>query len=324
MYLLNKLFNPEIYQGKYHRSNYFEGWYYKLVDNSKNRIISIIPGISFNKFDNDSHCFIQVIDSSNYNTNYFKFPLSKFNFSQKRFSIEIDNNCFDDKSMSLNIKDNNVNIFGTLSFPQILPYPKSLFNPGIMGPFSFIPFMECYHGIINIHHQIKGSLFINNKSINFDNGYGYIEKDWGHSFPKEWIWIQCNSFDTSNVSFMLSIAVIPWLGTYFIGFISFLQINDKIYKFATYNLSKIISMDKNNTTVQISLKHFSKTLFIKVNFSNGGLLKAPVKGQMCRDIIETLNADISLNFSDKNKVLFEGTGINCGLEIAGDIFEYFQ
>ena len=56
-------------------------------------------------------------------------------------------------------------------------------RPGVMGPFSFVPFMECYHGVVNIDHKISGSLMINNEEIDFTDGYGYIEKDWGKSFP---------------------------------------------------------------------------------------------------------------------------------------------
>ena len=32
MYIISKLFNPEIFQGKFKRKSYFEGWYYKIVD----------------------------------------------------------------------------------------------------------------------------------------------------------------------------------------------------------------------------------------------------------------------------------------------------
>ncbi len=49
MYLLNKLLNPEIFQGQYKKKNYFEGWYYKLIDSSQNNVWAIIPGISYGK-----------------------------------------------------------------------------------------------------------------------------------------------------------------------------------------------------------------------------------------------------------------------------------
>lgn len=51
--------------------------------------------------------------------------------------------------------------------------------------------------------RADGSITINNKNIAFDNGVGYIEKDWGSSFPKSYIWCQGNNFENSNTSFML-------------------------------------------------------------------------------------------------------------------------
>lgn len=46
-----------------------------------------------------------------------------------------------------------------------------------MGPFSFVPFMEYYHGILSMDHNIEGSLEHNGKIISFDQGKGYMEKD---------------------------------------------------------------------------------------------------------------------------------------------------
>ena len=70
--------------------------------------------------------------------------------------------------------------------------------------------MECNHAILSMQNHIKGLININNHKINFNNGNGYIEKDWGCSFQKSYIWCQGNSFKKTNSSFMLSIADIPF------------------------------------------------------------------------------------------------------------------
>ncbi len=58
-------------------------------------------------------------------------------------------------------------------------------------------------------------LTINGEPMDLTGGRGYIEKDWGTSFPSAWIWMQCNTFDTPDTSFMLSYARIPWMGSHF-------------------------------------------------------------------------------------------------------------
>lgn len=57
MYRISKTFNPEIFQGKYKKKNYFEGWYYKIVDKDEKNSFAFIPGIAFDKKGN-SHSFI--------------------------------------------------------------------------------------------------------------------------------------------------------------------------------------------------------------------------------------------------------------------------
>jgi tocopherol cyclase len=59
---------------------------------------------------------------------------------------------------------------GEVEFSNQVPWRKKGYSPGIMGPFSFMPFMECYHGILSMDHSIKGSLTIDGEEIDFNNG----------------------------------------------------------------------------------------------------------------------------------------------------------
>ena len=47
-----------------------------------------------------------------------------------------------------------------------------------MGWYGYMPFMECYHGILSMHHTISGELIYNDKTIDFNEGIGYTAKDW--------------------------------------------------------------------------------------------------------------------------------------------------
>lgn len=222
MYIISKLFNPEVFQGKYKSKNYFEGWYYKIVSKDELNSFAFIPGIAYDKSGND-HGFIQIIDSINYRTEYFKFPISDFAYSEKELDVSMGQNKFTKDSIYIELGEEDYPVTGALEFYDIESFPKKITRPGIMGPFSFAPFMECYHGVVNIHQKIRGSLVINHKEIDFTDGYGYIEKDWGRSFPKWWVWLQSNHFNEKDASLMFAIAEIPWLGNYFTGFLSFLK-----------------------------------------------------------------------------------------------------
>jgi len=83
---------------------------------------------------------------------------------------------------------------------------------------AFGPIMECYHDIISLDHSLSGSLLSNDTEIVFNGGWGYIEKDWGKSFPEAYVWIQSNHFQKKETSLSASIAKIPWLNGFFRGY----------------------------------------------------------------------------------------------------------
>ncbi len=230
--------------------------------------------------------------------------------------MQIKNNYFNRNKLILDLKDKDISIKGELSFNNIVPFPRKFFSPGIMGPFSFVPSMECYHGVVNIHHEIKGSIFENNTKIDFTNGYGYIEKDWGKSFPEAWIWLQSNHFTQNNVSVMFSVAKIPWLHSHFTGFLSFLRIDNEVLMFATYTGAKIKKLNYKNNLLNLSISSFKYTLEMEAAFSKGGVLKAPKNGMMDQTVTESITSNVNVKlYNNKNKtILFEGEGMNTGFE----------
>jgi tocopherol cyclase len=317
MYLINRLFNPEIFQGKHRHKNYFEGWYFKAIDADAENICAIIPGVSLTS--KDKHAFIQFIDAVSGKTGYFRYPIQDFNYSAKSFDIYIGGNHFNKNGFSVDFGSDDFRVAGEIRYTNIVPFPKTVLNPGIMGPYTFIPFMECYHGIVNIHCGVSGLLDINGNKIDFTGGYGYLEKDWGTSFPKSWIWLQSNHFEGGNASVMFSVAAIPWLGSEFDGLIAFLRIGDSFYRFATYTKAGIKKLAYEGNMLEIVVEDREYSLLIQASVKTGGVLKAPKNGMMNIDITESITSLVEVNLSHKNgNVIFKGTGRNTGLELAGE------
>jgi tocopherol cyclase len=195
-----------------------------------------------------------------------------------------------------------------------------------MGWYTYAPFMECYHGVVSMNHEITGNLVINGKQTDFTGGKGYIEKDWGRSMPSDWVWMQCNHFDDApEASMMISIARIPWLTGHFPGFLSFIKVGGEVHRFATYNNSKIGFIHIDGSSVRLQLKNRSCNLEVEVERNSTGELTAPVKGQMDRKIAESLDAAIRIKLTSINgEIMFEGTGEHTGLEIVGDVTRYIR
>lgn len=314
---MNKLLlikNVELFQGKNYfnkKKNYFEGWYFKNTNSQKG--ISFIPGINID--DTGAKAFIQIITN---NMSYFvNYNINDFKFNDNPFFIKIGNNSFSKEDININIEDKsqNLKIFGNIRFSNSKNINTNIFTPNIMGPFSYIPFMECNHAIISMQNTINGCININNETIQFNNNKGYIEKDWGCSFPKSYIWCQGNNFQKSNASFMFAIADIPFKLFTFKGIICALLVNNKEFKFTTYNNAKLVECDIREDSFNITFKKSQYLLNIKSKDNKGLKLAAPVKGKMTKDIFESICASVQVTLKNDKELIFSNTSNMCGLEI---------
>jgi len=210
-----------------------------------------------------------------------------------------------------------------LNFVNQIKWPNKWYSPGIMGPYSFVPFMECYHGILSMDHAIDGQLTIHNEIIDFTGGKGYMEKDWGHSFPSAYIWMQTNHFSQPNVSLKASVAKIPWLKSSFVGFIAGLWLNNELIEFTTYNASQLKKSFVDTHKVELILENSKYRLEIKAIRHETTELASPILGFMDGRIHESMTSEINVLLFNKKtqKIVFQDIGRNAGLEVAGKINE---
>jgi hypothetical protein len=313
---VNNLFHPEVFQGNLQKKQYFEGWYIKSVTRDLKQVIACIPGISLTE--EDPHAFIQVIYSKVYAPLYIRYLVEEFHYDKKRFFIQIGKSTFSDTHIHVDIMSEIGLIKGDLEFSNNIYLPSTISCPSIMGYFAYIPKMECNHGVVSVRHDIKGSISYGDDEIIFDNGTGYIEKDWGTSFPTSWVWLHTNTGDTKDFSFLFSYATIPFGRLSFNGFLIFLYVKGTFYRFATYNRSKVKSIDITSNHVVATVTHKDLILTVKAETLEGGLLQAPVRGVMQREIIESLTATIEITLQDREgNILHEIKGVPGGFEVSG-------
>ena len=325
LYDIRKIFKPQWFQGNREDKKYFEGWYFKNVSLDGKDSWSFIPGVSLNH--RDSHSFVQAINGQTGETFYFRFPADQFAFSDDKFEVWVGKNYFSSEKFYLELKDGNVSFNAEVLFDDINEFPVSISRPGIMGWYRYMPFMECYHGVVSLDHGLRGYIKHNDRQIDFTGGRGYIEKDWGSSMPKAWIWMQSNHFENTGTSFMLSVARIPWIGSTFTGFLGFFLHDNQLISFATYTGAEISELTYTDSEVHITITghkylihiHGVKAEHHDENRPKGGL-KAPVLGNMDRIIHESIDAEIHVSISDKDgNPVFNGSGLHSGLEFVGDL-----
>ena len=311
--------NPAFFRGRNQHKSYFEGWYFKCISADRKHAIALIPGMAVDP-QGSKHAFVQVINAVSGKTAYHHFPYSEFASPSDRFAVSVGGNTFDSGGLKLAIDTAEGRVSGQLKFTDKHEFPVSRFNPGIMGPFSFVPFMECYHAIIHLYHRLEGSIELDGETMDFDGGIGYIEKDYGRSFPRTYLWLQASNFDSGSASFVFSRARIPFLGREFPGFFAyFTDFNGHAIRFATYNRSKLTQWIVNpilgTCSGELSSPHGKLTFAAQM--VGGGKLRAPVDGLMDREIIESITACVTVKLTDRHgELVFEGTSTEAGMEIS--------
>ena len=322
---IKKVLKPAEFQGDNVRAPYFEGWYFKLVSADEGHKFALIPGIYLAEKPENSHSFVQVFDSNAEKVRYHRYPFGEFRAADDAFEVQVGPNFFSADTVRLAIDDDQGQLAGQLAFNHLTRWPVNVLSPGAMGWFAWVPFMECYHGVVSMDHTIQGNLELDGVSLDFTGGKGYIEKDWGKQFPSAYIWGQSNHFDQPGVSLMLSVAVIPWLKWSFGGFIIGILHDGVIHRFATYNRSRIKSLDLGEHEIRLVVENPSNRLDITAIRGEGGLLQAPTLTTMDRRIVESLDARLRVRLETRSgEPIFAGEGRHAGLETVGDLAKLVQ
>ncbi|WP_423189394.1 tocopherol cyclase family protein [Alkalibacterium sp. f15] len=289
------------FQGLKAKAPYFEGWYVKTSDAKQNFSLALIPGIAL--FD-EEESFVQ------YNLFYkgkslsgkITFPLEAFEVVAAPYSILMPLFVLSETGVKAHLVDDDTDILIDLEFGDFLRLKQDRYSPSIMGPFEYIK-MPCSHDVVSMRHDVKGTVVIDGETVKIDEGTGYIEKDRGSTFPSQYVWAQSNQFkENDKSSLFLSVADIDLKINHFTGTIAVFHDGATEHRFATYLGSKaevIVNDDQLGYTVKLTGQN--KSLIVEVSLLNGNDLIAPMDDEMDYTIKETVKADITLTFKEKNK-----------------------
>jgi tocopherol cyclase len=318
--LRSSLWHPERYHGHGRRPPFFEGWYYKLVDRTETARHAVIPGVFTSEDPRRAHAFVQVLDGSTGSAVYHRFPVEAFEAARDTFDVRVGPNRFTTGGLELDLDQDGHRVRGAVSLGALTPWPVTLTSPGIMGPYAFVPWMECNHGVVSLDHELDGAFAIDGREVSFAGGRGYLEKDWGAAFPAGYVWMQSNHFATPGTSLVASIAVVPWRSGAFPGFIIGLWHRGRLVRFATYNGARTTDLAIDDATVRWTVTTGRLELRLRARRAEGGLLHGPTREDMASRVGETMRARVEVRLRDlaRGREL-AGEGHNAGLEVHGDL-----
>ena len=311
-----------LYHGIEKTRPYFEGWYFKHASTKEDFVLSVICGVSRSKDPKDDHSFIQIITGPAHKSTYIRFPYHDFKYDNDDFQVTIGNNTFSYNRIYLRINNKDISICADLEYASHVYLESKFLCPSIMGYYAYLPNMECNHGVLSMKNDVYGKVTIDGVLHEMDNSVGYIEKDWGESFPNAWIWLQGNmSVKSPKSSFMCSVASIP-LGIFsFTGFIGIIDTGERQYRFATYNSAKIACIRKTDKGVQLLIKRKNQSLKINAYSESFDKLIAPTRNGMDRQLYESVSGEIEVELILDDRTIFEAHYTGCGIEVSeiGDL-----
>ncbi|MFT9056463.1 MAG: tocopherol cyclase family protein [Ethanoligenens sp.] len=301
----------ETFQGKYAQAPYFEGWYFRLQNGSHS--ISLIPGICLNP---QPHAYLQILNGEKGASSYQEYPFSAFRFRQDRFAISIGENHF--SSTSIHLREPQLH--GDISFTNRVPFCAHRLNTGMMGPFAFVPWLQCRHGVVTIRSTLAGALTDDTGTMDFTGGIGYVEKDWGTAFPQPYLWTQAH-FGLST--FMLCLARVPLPGGALTGILAFLYTGQKRYLFSTYTGTRLSTICRTEDGAwHLIFRTPFHRLFLRLITHKGLTLRAPGTQGMNREIQEDPHANLSVRLATcGGDTVFQGKSADASAEIVGDLLQ---
>ena len=273
---------------------YFCGWYYRCQ--SEAHTLAIIPSIHKTR-DGDFASIQLITDDASCSVSY---PISLCR--QIGDELWIGQSRFTRESITLRIRTPELTATGSLRFGARKPLRYD-----IMGPFQYVPFLQCTHRVYSMHHRVDGEVMLNGKPITFQNANGYTEGDRGRSFPSHYVWTQ--AFIPGG-SVMLSVAQIPMGPTQFTGIIGFVYLKGKEYRIATYLGARVAKLQNR----EIHIRQGRLNLKVKAQPDPGHPLLAPIDGAMHRTIHEHPSCGIHCRFERKGKVLLDAQIPNAAFE----------
>ena len=278
-------------------NSYFEGWYFKQQNQTET--VALIPAVYTGR-DGRRCASLQIITDDG---SYFTQLNENTSFlNRRRLAGQVGGSGFFGGGVILDVDTEDIKAEGRLKFGRLSPVCGD-----IMGPFRFLPFMECRHSVMSMIHSVNGSLRINEREYEFQNGMGYIEGDRGKSFPERYIWTHCCE---DGVSVMLAAADIPVFTSCFRGIIGAVHMNGIEYRFATYLGAKAAKISEKRMCV------FQEGFMLSVDIfeHDAQKLSAPTEGMMTRTIKESPSCRARYVLKKGNKTLFDFTSSRASFE----------
>lgn len=300
---------PSNLRGFMNRPSYFEGWFQKIYAVEHRASVLIIYGYATQN-PPERFGFIQILLPNERPLLYY-FPKHEVDLDLTNHVVRMGNNLLSTQEITIASEVLQMNLRLSVKHPV-----QSLKNT--MGYTYYIPNLPCYHAVVNPAHWVSGDIQFNGNSIELTNERGYLEKNWGTSFPQDYLWLHALDPSDSGVSLLFSCASMHWMGRTFRKHVG--HIRYKGIEMDLRELKQVTIRCVKESSLSYSITLSSKTISLRIEVVSVRQVtfKGPDQGQMSRDIIH--HADANMLVTIRTDVFQESLQLIGNFEDMGSFF----
>lgn len=300
---------------KHNRKVYFEDWYLRIVDAKGEKTLCYT--LRLNKIGTSMQGSLNGTLSTGENKEEFSMNIAEATAHAK--SVRFGHNVLSREGIILDLQKVSGAISGHLDLSQVIDLNRSFLQPGAMGIYKYLPFMEFYQEVIVLDGTIAGVLEVDGREIDFTGGHCYIHRQWGSKFPNIWLWAQCGQFDhPKDLTLMIGIARLKVLFNYYTAFTIPVYYNDQLEVFSNYNGGHIAKLYRYKGYVHLIITQKDKLLDIKIYGRDKLECTSSKESHGIRDVYECDRVKMEVKLSERGNILWEGTSLGCEIEMGGN------
>jgi tocopherol cyclase len=187
------------------------------------------------------------------------------------------------------------------------------------GLLSYLPIFEPGWQILMAHGLATGWIEWQGERYEFINAPAYSEKNWGRSFPEQWFWVNCNSFDG-----MVGLAITAGGGrrkvlwaTEEVGMVG-IHYRDRFYEFAPWNSQMNWQIQPwGEWRIQARNLDFQVELVGTTDLP-GTMVNTPTEEGLVMCCRDTLQGLLSIDLrTHQGKQIIKANSNSAGLEVGG-------
>jgi tocopherol cyclase len=285
-------YKPNSIRGTFERNKFFEGWFQKVYSKALKASFILIYGYATHNSDNEFG-FLQIL-IPNQTPEIVYFPKNQVSCDIEKHQFRMGKNLLTTELIRIDI--NGISIELNMKNKQ----PFRTFKNS-MGYTYFIPNLPCYHSVLNTAQSVSGEIKHQGQCYTLDHEMGYLEKNWGTTFPESYFWVHAVDPNNPAISLLFSRAKIVWLGKTYIKHVGYL-----CYDGQQIELRELKNCAVSNSNISpenriIQIRSASAQLDLALGYGREVQFKGPKDGALSRMIHHQADAKVEVSLTYENR-----------------------